>query len=105
MPEESESAAGVNQLVTPIERAAERRQAARVLLLEALGPISVVGGIVWAIAQPYRIAFFYPQGKDVFDWIVQPPLLVVLVGIVFAVIVAPGLVDDLEATTQDDATR
>ncbi len=37
-----------------------------------------LGGIVWAIAQPYRVTFFYPGGKGFWDWLVQPPLLVVL---------------------------
>jgi hypothetical protein len=95
----------VNELVTPLERAEQQRAVrttARVLVLERLGPLTVLGGIVWAIAQPYRIAFFYPDGKGFFDWIVQPPLLVVLVGVLFAVLVAPGLVDDLETAGRDD---
>lgn len=95
----------MNELVTTLERAGERRRAARVLALEALGPLTALGGIVWAIAQPYRIAFFYPEGKDAYDWVVQPPLLVVLVGLLFAIVVAPGLVDDLESGARDDAPR
>jgi hypothetical protein len=51
---------------------------------------------VWAIAQPYRIAFLYPDGKGLYDYLVQAPLLVVCVGIAFGVLVAPGLVADLE---------
>jgi hypothetical protein len=41
------------------------------------------------------LVFLSPEGKDVYDWLVQPPLLVVLVGLVFALGMAPGLVDDL----------
>lgn len=54
------------------------------------------GGLVWAIAQPYRIAFLYPDGKGAYDYLVQPPLLVVLVGLVYMVVIAPGLAEDLE---------
>ena len=67
----------------------------RVLAVQLLGPLTVVAGIVWAIAQPYRIAFLHPHGKGLYDYLVQPPLLVVLVGVVFALLIAPGLVEDL----------
>jgi hypothetical protein len=90
----------VNELVTPRTQAAEEprvaRRGFRVLAVEALGPLTVLGGIVWALAQPYRVTFFYPDGKGLWDWLVQPPLLVVLVGLLFSLVVAPGLVDDLE---------
>ena len=90
----------MNELVTPFESASDQRRSARktarVLAVEALGPLVVLGGIVWSLVQPYRIVFFYPDGKSAFDWLVQPPLLVVLVGVLFAVVVAPGLADDLD---------
>jgi hypothetical protein len=92
----------VNELVTSRAHSAERR-GFRVLAVEALGPLTVLGGIVWAFAQPYRVAFFYPEGKDAWDWIVQPPLLVVVVGLLFALLVAPGLVADLESAERGDA--
>ena len=97
----------MNELVTPRTKPADEprvaRRAARVLAIEALGPLTVLGGIVWALAQPYRVTFFYPEGKDVWDWLVQPPLLVVLVGLLFSLVVAPGLVDDLERAERGDA--
>jgi hypothetical protein len=97
----------VNELVTsranPAEQARTLRRGFRVLAVEALGPITVLGGIVWAFAQPYRVTFFYPEGKGFWDWAVQPPLLVVLVGLLFALVVAPGIVDDLEFTERGDA--
>lgn len=83
-------------------RSGERRtlrRPRRVLAVEAIGPLTVVCGIVWATAQPYRIAFFSPAGKGLYDFLVQPPLLVVLVGVAYGLFVAPGLVSDLE---QDD---
>ena len=97
----------MNELVTSRAKAAVRSRASRrgfrVLAVEALGPLTVLGGIVWAFAQPYRVTFFYPQGKGFWDWAVQPPLLVVVVGLLFALVVAPGIVDDLEAPERRDA--
>lgn len=97
----------MNELVTSrAERAARSRavrRGLRVLVIEAIGPLTVLAGIVWAFAQPYRVTFFYPEGKGFWDWVVQPPLLVVLVGLLFAVIVAPGIVEDLEADERGDA--
>lgn len=98
----------VNELVTPRAQTVDEPRAARkglrVLAIEALGPLTVLGGIVWAIAQPYRVTFFYPDGKDLWDWAVQPPLLVVLVGLLFSLLVAPGLVEDLEQPSADAAS-
>ena len=89
-----------SEIAGPLEQTAERprsqRKHARVLGVEAIAPLTVVAGIVWAIAQPYRIAFLYPEGKGVYDFLAQPPLLVVLVGLAFGLFVAPGLVADLE---------
>ena len=97
----------MNELVTsrakPAEQARTLRRGFRVLAVEALGPITVLGGIVWAFAQPYRVTFFYPEGKGFWDWAVQPPLLVVLVGLLFALVVAPGIVDDAESAERGDA--
>ena len=90
-----------SEIAGPLERAPERdrieRRSARVLAVEAIGPLTMLGGLVWAILQPYRIAFFNPDGKGFYDYLVQPPLLVVLVGLFFALAIAPGLVDDLRS--------
>jgi hypothetical protein len=37
-----------------------------------------------------------PDGKGFYDYVAQPPLLVVLVGLAFLLLIAPGLVEDLE---------
>jgi hypothetical protein len=50
------------------------------------------------------VTFFYPEGKGFWDWAVQPPLLVVLVGLLFAFAVAPGIVEDLESVERGDAS-
>jgi hypothetical protein len=89
-----------SEIVGPLEHGAEQERTARrpfrVLVLEALAPLTVVAGVVWAIAQPYRIAFLYPEGKGLYDFLAQPPLLVVAVGLLFGLLVSPGLVADLE---------
>lgn len=98
----------MNELVTsrakPAETSRTWRRGFRILAVEALGPLTALGGIVWALAQPYRVTFFYPEGKGFWDWVVQPQLLVVLVGLVFAIVVAPGIVDDLESRERGDAS-
>ncbi len=97
----------MNELVTPRPKPADEprvaRRTARVLAIEAIGPLTILGGMVWAFAQPYRVVFFYPEGKGAWDWLVQPPLLVLLVGLLFSLVVAPGLVDDLERSERGDA--
>lgn len=77
----------------PLTTLRRQRRAVAVLLL---GPVTMLGGLVWAIAQPYRITFLHPDGKGVYDYLVQPPLLVVLVGLVYMILIAPGLAEDIE---------
>lgn len=78
-----------------------RRSAPRVLAIQLLGPLTILAGIVWAIAQPYRI-MLEREGRSVYELIVQPPLLVVAVGLLYALFIAPGLVADLE--TKDNGS-
>ena len=89
----------MNEYVSSLDESAEReraeRKTARILGIEAIGPLTIVCGVVWAIAQPYRIAFIHRDDKGFYDYLVQAPLLVVLVGLLFALLIAPGLVDDL----------
>ena len=84
----SEAATGIH------ERTGHRP--GRALAVQLLGPLTILAGVVWSVAQPYRIAFLHPHGKGVYDFLVQPPLLVVLVGVAFAFLIAPGIVEDLE---------
>ena len=81
------------QIVT--ETAALRRSV-RARAIWTLGPLTMVGGVAWAFLQPYRITLLHPHGQGFWWLVVEPPLLVVLVGVVFALLVAPGLIDDLE---------
>jgi hypothetical protein len=73
-----------------------RRLTPRVVTVTALGPLTVLGGLVWALLQPYRVTLLHPRGESFWWLAVEPPLLVALVGVLFAVLVAPGLVEDLE---------
>jgi hypothetical protein len=84
------------------ERAPASRRPWRALAVQLLGPVVVLGGIVWAIAQPYRVVVLDREGQGLWDYVLQPPLLVVLVGAAFALLVTPGLVEDLEAEERDD---
>jgi hypothetical protein len=93
-----------SELVGRLEDRAGRRlerRSLRMLAVEALGPLTALGGLVWAVAQPYRIAFLHPEDKGFYDFLVQPPLLVIGVGAFFSLVIARGLLRDLE---EDDGT-
>lgn len=82
------------ELVTELEAPAQRTVAARVV--SALGPATALAGVVWAIAQPYRITLLHPRGESFWWLVVEPPLLVIAVGLLFHFVVLPGLLEDLE---------
>ena len=71
------------------------RRSLRMLVIDAIGPLTMLAGVIWAIAQPYRLAVLHPHGKGFYDWIAQPPLLVIAVGVFFAAVIAPGIIEDL----------
>lgn len=75
--------------------AASRTVRARIVL--ALGPLTMVAGFAWALAQPYRITLLHPFGEG-FWWLVggESPLYVVLAGLVFWRVVAIPLAKDLD---------
>jgi len=80
-----------------------RRSSARPIAIQLIGPLTILAGIVWAIAQPYRIVFLDRDGRGLCDYLFQPPLLVVVVGLIYALVLAPGLVEDLESGPRDSA--
>ena len=67
----------------------------RVFGVQLLGPITIIAGLVWAVAQPYRLVFLDGAGRGFFNYVLEGPLLVIAVGVLFTVALAPGLVDDL----------
>jgi hypothetical protein len=85
---------------TPILRSipadSTRREAMRVLAVSLVGPATAAGGLIWAILQPYRVTLLHPRGESFWWLVVEPPLLVVLVGAIFAAFVAGPLIADLE---------
>ena len=82
------------QLVS--EHAAVRRRTARAWAVTTLGPATMLGGVVWAFLQPYRMTLLHPHGQGFWWLVIEPPLLVVAAGIVFAFLVAPGVIEDLD---------
>ena len=79
--------------IEPRARALDRRQR----LVSLLGPLTVVGGIAWAIVQPYRITLLHPVDQGFWWLFVQPPLWIILAGVGFHVFVARPLLEDLGA--------
>ena len=77
-------------------RAIPRRRSPRAAVIGALGPLTIGAGVVWALLQPYRITLLHPHDQGFWWLFVEPPLLVALAGLLFALVVAPGLIDDLE---------
>jgi hypothetical protein len=73
------------------------RRSARERVVLSLGPATAVGGVVWALAQPYRITLLHPHGQGFWWLVAEPPLYVVLVGLLFWRFVARGLVEDMKA--------
>ena len=67
----------------------------RVRVIGALGPLTVVAGILWAIVQPWRLTLLHPFHQGFWWLLAEPPLYVVLVGILFRLVLAPGIVADL----------
>jgi hypothetical protein len=85
---------------TPIVRhipatAVTRTTRARVVSL--LGPTTVASGLIWGILQPWRLTLLHPRGQGVWWLLIEPPLLVAVAGVIFALVVARPLLTDLEA--------
>jgi hypothetical protein len=84
-----------SQIVSQISEVRPRRSA-RALAVGALGPLTALAGLVWALLQPYRITLLHPHGQGFWWLFAEPPLYVVAAGVAFALLVAPALVEDLE---------
>jgi hypothetical protein len=86
-------------------KARTARRSARALAVSALGPLTVAAGLAWAFVQPYRITLLHPRGQGFWWLFVEPPLWVMLVGLAFALVVAPGVLEDLETEEADGTAR
>ena len=88
-----------SQTATHLEKgwravAAPRSRRARLVL--ALGPLTIVAALVWAVVQPWRITLLHPHGQGFWWLFVEPPLWLATVGLVFLLVIAPSVVADLE---------
>jgi hypothetical protein len=68
----------------------------RATAILAIGPLTVLAGLVWALLQPYRITLLDPSGQGFWWLLAEPPLYVIAAGIFFYSVIAPGVVADLE---------
>ena len=90
------------QALPNLERSSRRSPA--VVAVSLVGPLTVVAGVAWALVQPYRLTFLDPAAHGFWSLAVEPPLVVILVGVLFHLVVAPGIVEDVAATeTETDA--
>jgi hypothetical protein len=80
-----------------------RRRSLRATAVNLIGPLTMLAGVVWAFVQPYRLTFLHPYGQGFWWLLAEPPLYVILVGLVFAVLLAPALIQDLEE--EEDAAE
>ena len=81
----------VSELKAPLRRAATRAR-----IVSAVGPATALAGVIWALVQPYRVTLLHPRGQGFWWLFVEPPLLVIAVGLFFYFAVVPGLLEDLE---------
>jgi hypothetical protein len=82
---------------------ARARHSWRNTAVSALGPLTALVGLVWALVQPYRVTLLDPDKHTFWYLAIQPPLLVILVGVVFHFWVVPGLLADLEEVEEGKA--
>jgi len=73
----------------------ETRTDLRTRIVGALGPATILAGLVWAVVQPWRITLLHPHDQGFWWLFVEPPLLVVLAGLAFHRFVARPLLEDL----------
>jgi hypothetical protein len=88
------------QISTELTRTMVRRSP-RALFVLWLGPVCALAGVVWALLQPYRITLLHPYGQGFWWLFSEPPVYVVLVGLFFHWVVAPGVLQDLEEAEEE----
>jgi hypothetical protein len=81
----------VSELKAPLQRAATRAR-----IVSTIGPATALGGVVWALVQPYRVTLLHPRGQGFWWLFVEPPLFVIAVALFFHFAVVRGLLEDIE---------
>ncbi len=84
------------QVATKADPTQRVRRSSRALAVLAIGPAAALAGLVWAVVQPYRITMLDPAGQGFWWLLAQPPLYVIAAGLFFHLVIAPGVVSDLE---------
>jgi len=84
-------------IVRHIPATAVARTTRRARALALIGPTTVASGLIWGILQPWRLTILRPRGQGFWWLVIEPPLLVVAAGVIFALVVARPLLSDLEA--------
>jgi hypothetical protein len=79
------------------------RRSKRAQVISLLGPATIAAGLIWGIVQPWRLTLLHPLHQGFWWLAIEPPLLVVVAGIVFALVVARPLLADMEE--RDAAAR
>jgi hypothetical protein len=82
-------------------RVRTRTLAWRARLISTIGPLTSLGGAVWAVLQPDRVTLLHPFHNSFWWLVAEPPIFVVLAGVAFHVFIARALLEDLKGT---DAT-
>jgi hypothetical protein len=86
------------ELVSELE--VPQRRTFRTRFVSALGPLTMLAGVVWALVQPWRITLLHPHDQTFWWLVVEPPLLVLAVGLLFQLVLLPGLLEDLDAASR-----
>jgi hypothetical protein len=86
------------ELVSELE--VPRHRTLRARFVSALGPLTIIAGAAWALLQPDRITLLHPHGQTFWWLVIEPPLLVIGVGLLFQLVVLPGLLQDLDAASR-----
>jgi hypothetical protein len=84
------------EIAQRLKTKAQARTSVRARIVLGLGPAAVAAGVGWALIQPWRLTLLHPHGQGFWWLFSEPPLYVVLAGILFRLLVAPGLAEDLE---------
>ena len=73
-----------------------RRRSPRAVAVNLIGPLTMLAGVAWAFLQPYRLTLLHPHEQGFWWLLSEPPIYVVVAGLVFHFLIAPGLLHDLE---------